>query len=122
METIKDLHLLFGGAFALTYIIKAILLLTNNPSLADYRRKTMMPEMLIATLFILTGVYMLIQNGGEWLKVNGWFHIKLTLVLLAIPMGFIGYKRNNKAMAIGSSVIFAYVFWLAWTHKVTLFF
>ena len=122
METIKNLHLLFGGAFALTYFIKAILLLTNNAALADYRRKTMVLEMVVATLFILTGVYMLILNGGAWLKVNPWFHLKLTLVLLAIPMGFIGYKRGNKAMAIGASAIFVYVFWLAWTRSFTLFF
>jgi succinate dehydrogenase/fumarate reductase cytochrome b subunit len=28
----------------------------------------------------------------------GVFHLKLTLVILTIPLGIIGFKKNNKAL------------------------
>lgn len=120
---IKHLHTLLTFLFVTTYVVKALLLLGNQTELlAKYRKQTLVPEMIVATLFVVTGLYMLVQMGGDWLRVSGWFHIKLTLVLLAIPMGMIGYKRNNKPMAFGASLIFLYIFCLAWTKTISIFF
>ena len=118
---IKHLHTLLVFLFVITYVVKAILMITNQSEvLAKYRKKTMVPEMIIATLFVVTGLYMLFTLGMG--NLGGWFHIKLTLIILAIPMGFIGYKRDNKPMAIGASLLFLYILALAWTKSLTLFF
>ncbi len=116
MKGILHTHILLVALFSIHYIIKAILLLTDTRRLAVYRKKTVIPESIIATLFVLTGVYMLMQLGTSWLKANGWFHLKLTLVLLSIPVGIIGYKRENKILGVAVTLIYVFVFWLAWTH------
>jgi uncharacterized membrane protein SirB2 len=116
LNTLQNLHILLVALFTIHYLVKGALLLGSSPSLDTYRKKTMVPEMILATLFIITGVWMLSMLGMDWLRANGWFHMKLTLVLLSIPIGMIGYKRGNKLLALAASAIYVFVFWLAWTH------
>lgn len=116
IKVLQNLHILLVSMFTIHYLIKGALLLGASPSLDSYRKKTVVPEMVIATLFIITGVWMLLMLGGAWMKANGWFHLKLTLILLSIPVGMIGYKRGNKILALAASLVYVFVFWLAWTH------
>lgn len=113
---LQHLHITLVALFTIHYLVKGALLLSNSPSLDIYRKKTMVPEMILATLFIISGVWMLTMLGSPWLKANGWFHLKLTLVLLSIPIGIIGYKRHSKLLGLAVSLIYVFVFWLAWTH------
>ena len=77
---IKHLHTLLVFLFVITYVVKAILMITNQSELlAKYRKKTMVPEMIIATLFVVTGLYMLFTIGMG--NLGGWFHTKLTLII-----------------------------------------
>lgn len=120
MEGIRHFHILLVLIFVVHYLVKAFLLLSNVAGLRTYRQKTLVPEMIIATLFLGTGLYMLFNLGMA--NMGGWFHMKLTLVLLAIPIGIIGYKRENKALGLVSSLIFLYVFGIAWTKSLGVFF
>lgn len=115
-KALQHIHILLVAIFTIHYLIKGAMLLIDSPSLLAYRQKTKVPEMIVATLFIVTGVWMLTMLGTAWLKANGWFHIKLTLVLLSIPVGMVAYKRNNKPLGLVISLIYVFVFWLAWTH------
>ena len=47
--------------FLLTYVIKTILLFTSKDMLANYSKKTKVPEMIISTLFLMTGIYLAMQ-------------------------------------------------------------
>ncbi len=113
-DFVKYLHLGTVVLFLLSFLAKTILLfLDETRALENYKKKTIATEGVIALVFIITGIYILTSYGGAWMKVNGWFHIKLTLVILAIPLGFIGFKRRNKLIAGASMLMFLIVFILA---------
>lgn len=115
---IKHIHYLFIAIFLLSYIIKSILFLAGkNEAFANFKKKTIIFETLMAVGFIVTGVIMLVQNqqisDGAWMKASGWFHLKLTLVVLAIPLGIVGFKKGNKILVALSALFFIYVLLLA---------
>lgn len=114
IEAFKHPHTLLVILFLLSYMYKTYLLLAGKKmQLAVYRKKTIAAEGVISLLFLVTGFYMLYIYGMEWLKVNWWMHIKLTLVFVGIPLGFIGFKRENVALAVLSTLSFLAVFILA---------
>ena len=115
LTALKHTHTLLVSLFVLHYIVKTILMLTGSSSFASYRKKMLVPEMILAILFLITGIWMLVQIGMGGL--GGWFHLKLTLVILAIPLGIIGFKRGIKPLAILSTLIFIYIFGIAWTKS-----
>jgi len=108
MNIAHHLHWLFIALYLLTYFIKAYLFLAGSPeSFQNWRKKTLIIENVFAVGFLATGIFMLIQNGG-YLKM-GWFHLKLTFVILSIPLGIIGFKKSNKPMVFVSVVLFLVV-------------
>jgi uncharacterized membrane protein SirB2 len=74
---ILHLHYLVVTLFLLIYVIKTILLLSNkNDLLGKFSKKIKVPEMIISTLFLLTGVFLLtkLPFGGKydyllWIKL-----------------------------------------------------
>ncbi len=117
-QGLKHIHYLFIGVFLLSYLIKCILfLLDKKEAFANYKKKTILIETLFAVGFIATGVMMIINNqkasAGEWLSNSGWFHLKLTLVVLAIPLGIVGFKKDKKVLILLSFLFFTYVFLIA---------
>ncbi len=94
-----------------------MLLMGKTEALATFKKKTIIIESIMALGFIVTGVMMILNNqdatSGVWLKSNSWLHVKLTLVVLAIPLGVIGFKKNNKVFVGLSALLFIYVLLLA---------
>lgn len=89
-------------AFLAIYVIKTILLFANQQNaLNSFRRITRIPEMVISVLFLVTGVWMLINLG----TISTFQIIKLALVFGSIPLAVIGFKKGNKALA-GVSLLF----------------
>ncbi|MEZ5006972.1 MAG: SirB2 family protein [Chitinophagales bacterium] len=117
-SALKHVHYVFVVLFLISYFIKSTLfLLGKNEAFASYKKKSILTETLFAVGFLITGIAMIIQNqnifDGAWLKNSGWFHIKLTLVILAIPLGIIGFKKSNKLLVLISVLFFLYVLLLA---------
>ncbi len=117
MET-RDLliktHFISVTLFLLIYLIKTVLLLTNaKNALASFKRVTKVPEMIVSTLFLLTGVWLLVETGS----VTVLQIVKLVLVFGSIPMAVIAYKRENKALAVISLVFIIAAFGLAEMNK-----
>ena len=109
---IKHIHILCVVIFLISYFIKTGMLLSGkNQALEGFRKKTLIPENIFAVLFLITGVYMLAQLGFK--QLGGMFHLKLTLVILAIPLGIVGFKKSNKLLATLSTLMFVTVFFLA---------
>lgn len=87
--------------FLLTYVIKTILLFTSKGMLEKYSKVTKVPEMIISTLFLVTGIWLFVILGGiKTLQI-----IKLVLVFLSIPLAMIGFKRQNKGLALLSLLL-----------------
>lgn len=90
------IHTISVMLFLLTYLVKTILLLTNRKALDKYSLVTKVPEMIISTIFLVTGVWLYIIIGG--IKV---MHIvKLVCVFISIPLAVIGFKKHKKGLAI----------------------
>jgi uncharacterized membrane protein SirB2 len=113
-NTIKLSHTFFTVAFLLSYLIKTILFFSNQDAFRNYKAKTLPVETLAAVAFLVTGFWMLYYRGGFG-GMAVWFHIKFTLVLLAVPLGIIGFKKENKLLVLLSTIFFFFILGLALT-------
>ncbi|MEI6489930.1 MAG: cytochrome c [Bacteroidota bacterium] len=101
-------HLISVNIFLIVYLVKTILLVSNkNTALAKFTKVVKVPEMIVSTLFLLTGVYLIMQTGASKLLI-----IKIIFVLVSIPLAVIGFKKGNKILAVLSMllIIMAYGF------------
>lgn len=107
---IRYTHITVVILFILIYLIKTILLLSNKEEgLARFTKGVKVPEMIISTLFLLTGIYMLTQIP----KINTFMIIKIIVVLASIPIAVVGFKKKNKVLAVLSFIMIAGAYRLA---------
>lgn len=104
-------HKLSVMLFLVLYLFKLIFLLTNNQRGQDALRKKgwRIFDMAVSTLFLLTGIYLLATTPQ--IKTLVW--VKLAMVLVAIPLAVIGFKKANKPLAVLSVVMIFGVYGLA---------
>jgi mono/diheme cytochrome c family protein len=107
-------HKLVVILFLLIYLIKAILLLMGNrDTLNNFSKKVKIPEMVVSGLLFITGIIML----NKIADFNLLFTIKLTLVIGAIPVAVVAYKKYNKLLAILALVMLIGAYGLAEVYK-----
>lgn len=107
-------HLVSVNLFLLIYLIKTILLVANKEeALAKFTKVVKVPEMIISTLFLLTGIYMLTQVPN----INSLLIIKLIAVFVSIPLAVIGFKKRKKALGIISFILIIAAYGLAEMSK-----
>ncbi len=107
-------HYLVVTLFFVIYLVKTILLLANKEAgLAKFTKVVKVPEMIISTLFLLTGIYMLTQIP----VIGTLLIIKLIAVVISIPVAIVGFKKKNKALAVLSFVLISAAFALAEINK-----
>lgn len=110
-------HVLVVVLFLLLFTYKVILLLLNKrDTLTKVRNKTKVLEMIFGTLILVTGGWMLFNYSG----IPAWLITKVVLVLIAIPLGIVGLKRENKVLAVLALLIFVYVYGVAETDSLTM--
>lgn len=103
--------------FLLIFTIKVLLLIFNKSAFNKVRAKTKITEMILGTLLLVTGVWLLIMRGGI---DPAWLQVKIVLVLVAIPIAIIGLRKANMAMALIALGIFVYVFLVARSKSLSL--
>ena len=119
MTIITTIHTASAILFILDYLVKSILLVTDNTSALDkYKGFTKVISMVISTVFLVSGIYLISQIGMK--TIGGWFHLKLTLTIVALVLGIIGFKKRNKAMVLISAFFFVYIYFLSTTKNVKL--
>ncbi|NDK57157.1 SirB2 family protein [Pontibacter fetidus] len=110
-------HVLVVILFLLLFTTKTVLLLLNKrDALTKLRNKTKVVEMILGTLILITGGWMLFNYNG----IPSWLITKVVLVLVAIPLGIVGLKRENKVLAVLALFIFLYVYGVAETDSLTM--
>jgi uncharacterized membrane protein SirB2 len=103
-------HKLVVVLFLLHYLIKTVLLVLNkNEALEKYSKPTRIPEMVISSLFLITGVAMLVMG----VHINNLLLVKITTVLASIPLAVIGFKKKNKVLAVLSLLLIVTSYGLA---------
>jgi mono/diheme cytochrome c family protein len=109
-STILKIHSISVTVFFLIYFIKTLLLLSNaNEKLEKFKSYTRILEMIVSTLFLLTGIYLITQIP----EIKGMMIIKLILVAASIPMAIVAYKKMNKILAIFSFLFIVAAYGLA---------
>ena len=98
---LAQIHMVSVLLFLITYLIKTVLLFTSPSALDRYSKITKVLEMIISTLFLVTGIWLFYILGG--IKV---FHIiKLICVFIAIPLAVVGFKNHKKGLALISFIL-----------------
>jgi mono/diheme cytochrome c family protein len=108
-------HTLSVILFLLLYLVKYLLLWTRPQTLQQFNKALKIPEMIVSTLFLLTGLYLGMQSAGIW--VGAWFWIKMAAVFLSIPLAVVGYRRNNKWLATLSLLLVVYSYGVSETRS-----
>ncbi len=107
-------HLISVNLFLLIYLVKTILLLANkNEGLAKFTKTVKVPEMIVSTLFLLTGIYMLTQIP----EIKTLMIIKIIAVCVSIPLAVIGFKKGKKALAVLAFLLIVAAYGLAEMSK-----
>lgn len=111
-------HVLVVTLFLVFFALKALLLLLNKRETLDkVRSKTKVVDMILGTLILVTGGYLLFLYSGG---LPAYLIAKIVLVLLAIPLGVVGIKRGNKVLTVLSLLLFLYVYGIAETNSLTM--
>jgi len=102
-------HTLVVSLFIVLYLIKATLLVLNrHAALDNFVKKTKVAEMIISTLFLLTG------NKGTWL----W--VKLFVIACTIPLAVIAFKKKNSSLALISLMALIYAYGISETKSISM--
>jgi len=107
-------HTLVVTLFLLQYIIKTFLLLLNKTeALERYSKKTRIAEIIVSVLFLATGIYLAVNSGNT----GSWLWLKLIAVFSSIPIAIVGFKKNNKAMAVVALLLILYAYGVSETKS-----
>ncbi|MDW7692155.1 c-type cytochrome [Flammeovirgaceae bacterium SG7u.111] len=113
-KTLFHTHVVVVTLFLLIYLVKTILLVINKKAgLAKFTKVVKVPEMIISFVFLLTGVWMVFSLG----EYTTLFIIKIGAVIISIPLAVIGFKKENKALAILSFVLIISAYGMAEANK-----
>lgn len=109
-STFLKIHSISVTIFFLIYFIKTLLLLSNaHSTLEKFKSYTKILEMIVSTLFLVTGIYLITQIP----EIKTMLIIKLLLVALSIPVAIIAYKKSNKILALLSLLFIVSAYGLA---------
>lgn len=112
-------HTLVVSLFLFLYLVKTALLLAGKNDMLDkFSKKTRIAEMVVSTLFLLTGIYLATQAPS--ISAGNWFWIKLIAVFASIPLAIVGFKRKNKVLALLSFVLLLYAYGVSETKSMTM--
>ena len=107
------IHVISVMLFLLTYSIKTILLFTSKSKLENYTSLTKVSEMIISTIFLITGIWLFVIIGG----IKTMQIIKLILVFISIPIAIIGFKKHKRGMALIALVLIVCAYGVAEMSK-----
>lgn len=110
---LTTIHITVVQIFVLLYLIKIVLLFANKDALVKFTRVTRLLEIVVSTLFLVTGVWLVAILGAiKMLQI-----VKLVLVFASIPVAVVGFKKMNKALALFSFLLIIAAYGLAEMSK-----
>jgi mono/diheme cytochrome c family protein len=104
---IMHTHTLVVILFVLIYLIKTIMLLfASEEKLNKFSKKIRIPEIVVSTLFLATGIYLAYNTGN----VGNWLYIKLLVVFASIPLAVVAFKKRNKILGVLAFMMMIYAY------------
>jgi len=109
-------HVLMSALFLFALLLKTVFLLSGNDEMLErFKRKFKIPEIIVDSLMLLTGIYLAFSSG--WTTHGSWFWIKMAAFLAAVPMSVIAFKKQNKALALLSLLLLLYAYGISETKS-----
>ena len=94
----------------LTFIsLKVFLMMVDADLFQVLRAKTKLIDVILGVLVLGSGVWLFSKSP---MTSEVWLHTKITLGILGIPLAIVGFKKKNTPLALGSLIVFAYVFYI----------
>lgn len=115
---IIHLHFLFALLFVISYLIKTgLFFFGSREQFIAYKSKTLLIETICSVLFLIFGFWQFIFliKSGSYANYH-WLDPKITLALIGIPLGIIGFKKENKIMVALSLLSFLVALILGLMH------
>lgn len=112
------IHKISVSLFVLSYVIRLIGLLGNIQAINNlYAKKIMriLVDMIISTLFLVTGVWMMLNIPGGLISMT--LIIKIALVFLSIPLAIVGFKKGKKMLALLATLLIVAAYGLGEMNK-----
>ena len=108
-------HTLVVTLYLILLLIKTVLLFAGKKDkLSTFRAKTKIAEMVLATLFLLTGIVLGFQSGS----VGGaWFIVKIVLIVAIIVLGVLAFKKESRFLAFLALVFYLYAYGISETKS-----
>ncbi len=107
-------HTLAAALFLLLYLIKTTLLVLNRKeALTAFSAKSKVAEIVISSLFLLTGLYLAFNSGN----IGAWFWVKIIAVVSSIPLAVLAFKRMNKPLALLAMMFIVYAYGISETKN-----
>lgn len=100
------IHKITVSLFVLSYLIRLIGLLGNIQAINNlYSKKIIriLVDMIISTLFLVTGVWMMLNIPGSVVPTT--LIVKIIIVFVSIPIAIVGFKKGNKMLAVLATVL-----------------
>ena len=110
--TILLIHKIVVTLFLVHYVVKLVLLFANKEGLVTYTKATRIIEMIISVLFLVTGVWLVVNSQISMLMV-----VKLVCVFASIPLAIVGFKKGNKMLATLAILLILGAYGLAEVNK-----
>ncbi len=115
---IIHLHFLFALLFVISYAIKTgLFFFGSREQFIAYKSKTLLIETICSVLFLIFGFwrFIFLIKSGSYAQYH-WLDPKITLALIGIPLGIIGFKKENKIMVALSLLFFLVALILGLMH------
>jgi cytochrome c553 len=93
---LATIHLISVNLFLILYLVKTVLLFSSEQMLEKFIRATKVLEMIVSTVFLITGAWLLFILGA----VKTLMIVKFILVFISIPIAVVGFKRRKKVLAV----------------------
>jgi cytochrome c6 len=110
---LATIHVIAVNIFLVIYLIKTVLLFTSQSKLDAFTKRFKVIDMLVSTLFLITGIWLYAILGS----IKTFQIVKLACVLVAIPIGIIGFKKHKKVLAFISLLLVVTAYGLAEMSK-----
>ncbi|MBB6459071.1 c-type cytochrome [Flammeovirga kamogawensis] len=107
------IHRIIVSTFLLIYIIKAVLMFVGQDAFQKFAKAIKVPEMIVSSLFLATGVYLL-TIMPTYTPLLG---IKFALVVASIPLAVIATKKYNKVLMVLSVLCLVMAYGMAEMHR-----
>lgn len=108
------LHITVVVLFILFMLSKNIMMLLGmTTTLATFRAKTKIVDMVLGTFMLLTGGYLLFITKN----MEAYMVVKIIILFAVIPLGIVGFNKNNKIMVTLASVLLIYAYMVAKTSS-----